>query len=285
MADDQIVNIAPAPAAQAPQSIPVAPAPSAPAPDVAPVAVVAESVAAPQVVTPTPTAVVTEAAPVAPAEPLVEKAPLETLLAEPVKTPVAPVAEVAPVVAPVVTENTEGGQTEEPAPPPVYEPFVVPENTKLDDTKVSEFTKLLSGLELDGKADHATVQQFGQKAVDFHIAEVNRIVEADRKALQDTWTKQKQDWKDSFLKDPDIGGNRWETTVTAARNFISNHGGTSEQQAEFRTLMEATGLGNHPAVIRLLANAYRDLSEGTPLAATRPTPGPKSKTKTMYGGS
>lgn len=186
----------------------------------------------------------------------------------------------------VVTENkpTEG-QSEEPAPPPTYEPFTVPEGFTLDGDRMSKFTELLTGLEVEGKvADHSFVQQFGQKAVDFHVQEVTRAVEDVTKLYQTAWEKQKTDWKDSFLNDPEIGGNRFQTTVDSARNFIRTYGGTTEQQKEFRDVMETSGLGNHPAIIRLLSKAFEGQSEGKPLAATRPVAPPKSKTATLYGG-
>ena len=121
--------------------------------------------------------------------------------------------------------------------------------------------------------------------VDFHVNEVNRVVQDYNKVLQDGWAKQKNDWKEAVVKDPDIGGNRLQATIDSANNFIRTHGGTQEQQNEFRSVMESSGLGNHPVIIRLLANAGRGMSEGTPLAVSRPAPAPKSKTQTLYGKS
>lgn len=177
----------------------------------------------------------------------------------------------------------EGGQSDDPAPPPKYDPFTLPEDIKLDESRIVEFTNLLSELETSGKASHEAVQAFGQKAVEFHINEVKNAVENLTSLYQTAWDKQKTDWKDSFLKDPEIGGNRFQTTVDSALAFIKTHGGTPEQQEEFRGLMETSGLGNHPAMIRMLANAGRAMQEGKPLAAPKPVPQQKSKTQTLYG--
>jgi len=181
-------------------------------------------------------------------------------------------------------QKNEGGQSEETAPPPKYDPWVLPEDIKLDEERIGEFSNLLAELETSGKATHEAVQAFGQKAVEFHINEVKKTVEQLTDYYQKTWEKQKTDWKESFLKDPDIGGNRFQTTVDSALTFIRTHGGTPEQQKEFRSLMETSGLGNHPAMIRLLANAGRAMSEGRPIAATKPVSQSKSKTATLYGG-
>ena len=238
-----------------------------------------------------PAAPVVEAAPVVapvvetPVAPVVEAPKVETVLAEAIdKSKPAPEApKVEPTVEAKVEPKTEEVKSDEPAPAPVYDPFTVPEGTSLDSERVAEFTKVLSELEQGGKVDHALVQQFGQKMVDTHIAEVKKAVDSVTDLYKQSWERQKTEWKDSFLKDPELGGNRSQTTVDAALTFIRTHGGTAEQQTEFRNLMETSGLGNHPAMIRLLANAGRVMSEGKPLAAQKPVAPQRSKTETMYG--
>lgn len=251
------------------------------APVITPEAQPSSAVVAPVVTPETPPAVVVE-----PVIPVTE--PVTVLATEIDKTTPKPVE---PTPAPVEiqeqvldsTKKTVEGQSDEPAPPPKYEPFVTPDDIKLDDQRVGEFTNILSELEIKGKADHTLIQEFGQKAVDFHIKEVRNILENRNKQQLADWEKTKTGWKDQFLADPEIGGNRFQTTIDSALTFLRTHGGTQEQQAEFRNLMETSGLGNHPAMIRLLAKAGAAMSEGTPLAATRPVPQLKSKTETMYG--
>jgi hypothetical protein len=232
----------------------------------------------------------------APVEATPEAPKTETLLGEAMEKPAeeAPkVEESAPKaeeVAPVegqpteeVAQPDEGGQTEDPAPPPKYEPFTLPDGVTVDEGKLGEFHAILSELELEGKADHAMLQAKGQKLVDFHINEVKNAVTNITELYQKTWEKQKTDWKESVVKDPELGGNRLQTSIDTALNFIRTHGGTSEQQQEFRELMESSGLGNHPAVIRLFVNAGRTMSEGKPMAAPKPIMQSKSRTQTMYG--
>lgn len=260
-----------------PVAAPVTPAPAAATPDVAPVS--APDAVAP-VVSPSPEAPAVESTPKA-----------ETVIGEamkPVEPVKAPEGEKTPESAEAPKAEGEQkateGQSDEPAPLPSYEPFTLPENVKLDDKRVGDFTNILGEFERTTKADHAEVQQFGQKAVDFHVAEVTKAVEGVEKTYQTLWEKQKTDWKDQLMKDPEIGGNRFQTTVDSALKFIRTHGGNEEQQASFRTLMDSSGLGNHPAMVRLLANAGMAMSEGKPLAAKSPAPSvAKSKVETMYG--
>ena len=177
----------------------------------------------------------------------------------------------------------EGGQSVEPAPPPKYDPFVYPEGVTLDETRIGELTGLLSALELEGKADHAKLQETGQKLVDLYISESKAAVEKISEYYANAWEKQKTDWREATTNDPEFGGNRLQTTLDAASTFIRTHGGTKEQQAELRSLMDSSGLGNNLAVIRLFATAGRAMSEGRPLAAPKPVSQPKSKVKAMYG--
>lgn len=243
-------------------------------------------------VAPVPSPVVREVpTPVVPANPEVPVADgvdppvAETLLGEAEKPKEVKTTEVTADTTKPAEEKTEEVQSEEPAPTPVYDQFTLPEGFSTEGEQVKKFTDLLSDLEVNGKADHALLQEFGQKAVDMYTTEVKTAVENLQKLYNDTWTRTKLDWKESFLKDPEIGGNRFQTSVDSANSFIRMHGGTEDQQAEFRNLMNTTGIGNHPAMIRLLAKAGTAMSEGTPLAASKPVAPPKSKTSTLYGKS
>jgi len=188
----------------------------------------------------------------------------------------------APEVKPEDNKN-EGDQSGEPAPLPTYESFILPEGSTLDAERLGEFTKQLAEFELNTKADHAEVQKFGQGLVDMYLSEVQTSIERLNKHYSDAWEKQKNDWKESFIKDPDIGGNRQETTVNAALEFIRTHGGNEAQRKEFTQLMDTTGIGNHPAMIRLFANAMQTYSEGKPLPASQPMNSAKSKVERRYG--
>lgn len=239
----------------------------------------------PAVETPSVTSVEAPIAVVAPVTPVVkpaetvigaelDKKPVETPKETPVVTPEGQVPEV---------KQTEGGQSDEPAPPPKYEAFKLPEGITLEPERVNKFTEILSKLETKAKVDHNFAQEFGQEAVDFHISEMKNQAEFIQKSQIEAWETQKVNWKNEIINDPELGGNRLQTTVDSALNFIRTHGGSPEEQVEFRNLMETSGLGNNRIMIRLLAKAGRAMSEGTPLAAPKPVADAKSKTETLYG--
>ncbi len=244
---------------------------------------------------------------VSPTEPAAAPVPVE--VAAPISSPAeSPSIESAPASEPALTEATPeaakpetllGGEKkieeapaeEKPAEEvpaeikeveietPVFEPFTLPENVTVDAEKISEFTNSLAEFEKTTKASHEEVQKLGQQLVDRHIAEMQRYTES----LTQAWNKQKNDWKDSFLKDPEFA-NRSETVVNSAIDAIGVYGGNAKQQEEFRNLMESSGVGNHPSMIRMLSNVMLAKAEPKPLAAPQiASSAGVSKVQKMYG--
>ena len=173
---------------------------------------------------------------------------------------------------PTEAKTDDAGKSDEPAPLPSYEAWTLPEGVSLDEPRIGEFNKVLGDFQNTTKADQAEVQKFGQELVNRHIAGVEETVKRLHESYQQSWVKQTEDWKQKFISDPEIGGNRQATTVAAANEFITTHGGTPEQQKEFRDLMQTTGLGNHPAIIRLLANAKKSPAFSAPKPLTAKAP-------------
>lgn len=254
--------------------------------------------AAPIVATPAPAAVPPPVSTTTSTAPPVESPPAAVAPLQPPEAPIPPAApaekatsllgtalEVKPAedkpaeIKVDAEKKEEGGQSGEPAPLPVFEAFTLPEDFSSDGTRLDEFTKELADFETATKADHAMLQAFGQKLVDRHVAEVQRLNDFYKTAFEN----QKNDWKQSFEKDPEIGGNRAQTSINAAIQFIETHGGSTEQKAEFRSLMNTTGVGNHPALIRILAKANAVLAEGKPLPGTKPPAASTSKVERRYG--
>ena len=225
----------------------------------------------------------------APVEPTKEAPGLlgtDPAAAKPAEKPTEPVKPDA--VAPDATQpKEEASQSAEPAPLPTYEPFKIPEGFQADTEKLGEFTKELAEFESLSKADHAATQALGQKLMDRHISELKEALDRQTKLYTDFWEKKKNDWKESFIKDPELGGNRMETTINNGRDIIRNYGGTPEQQQELRSVLVESGLEGHPALIRLLNNISKSplVTEGKPLSAAKPVSAPQSKRGKWYGGS
>lgn len=262
-----------------------------------PISAVDTAPAATVPVTDTPPAAKTAETPVPiPAATEAPKAVSTILGAEPPKPATTPEPAKAPVEGekPAVQPKADGSPSDEPAPLPTYEKFTLPEGIQMDDKRLGEFTKEIGEFELRTKADHVAVQEFAQNLVNRYVAETQDTVKRVTDYYTNTWDKQTNEWREAFIADPEIGGNRQETTATNVQSLVGEFGGNQEQVAEVRKLMD-TGIGNNPALIRLMnnaANAVKELrmkyesEEGVrPLPGRQPITEKKSKTQTLYGKS
>lgn len=163
------------------------------------------------------------------------------------------------------------GQSDEPAPLPAYDPFTLPEGTAFDEGRMGDFTKLLGEFE-NSKPDHEGFQKFGQGLVDFHIAEIGEALKRQEQSYVQSWNQRKTDWVKQFEADPEMGGNRKETSLREAKEFITTHGGSQEHIDAFYEMLKETGAEAHPAMVRFLLNVSNSSSFRTPqqLAANKP---------------
>ena len=181
-------------------------------------------------------------------------------------------------------ENKEkASQSDEPAPLPSYEPWKFPEDVVIDKAQLAEVNKMFGEFEQMTKADHALVQKFGQQIIDKHISSVQAAINTITEAYQKSWKDQTKNWYESFIKDPEIGGDKKDVSAAAANEFIRRHGGTPEQQGELYSVLQKTGLGNHPALIRTFAKATVNLAEPKMVPAGTPPAAPTSRKQRFYG--
>lgn len=203
-------------------------------------------------------------------------------------------AEVKPDADTVKTESEKPEKVEF----PIYEEFKLPENVAMEKEPMEAFTKLIGEIEI-GKLDHAAFQEKGQALVDMHIKGVQNSIDRLNDYYVKLHEKQKSDWFDSFKKDPELGGNEEKVaaTVGAVRDAIVNFGGDAKQVQEFRDVMTSTGVGSHPAVIRLINNMAAQIQKYTTesdngnggsnrmVPASRPAPSKVKDYARFYAGS
>lgn len=250
-----------------------------------------------EVVAPVVSAPVTEVtAPVV--APVVESSPIT-----PVSETQAPIVETTPVVEPVVEtskpllsqepaeEKPADGVVEapkmeaEPAPLPVYE-FKLPEGAPVDSPLFKSFQSKLGEFQNLSKAEQVAVQKFGQEMIDIHLEDVKAIVENQNKSAWDWFNSRNKEWLENAKKDPSIGGDNWEGTVSSASQAISLYGGTKAQQIETAKLFQETGVENHPALLRFLSNITKVAAkEGAPVSSTSVPAQKQGIAQAMYGGT
>ncbi|CVA10454.1 Uncharacterised protein [Serratia marcescens] len=130
---------------------------------------------------------------------------------------------------------------DKPAAPEKYE-FSAPEGQELDANALAVFEPIAKELGLS--------QEQAQKLVDIYPQIQQQQAEA--------WSKQVADWGEQVKADKEIGGDKFNASVGAAQRALDQFGNT-----ELREYLNASGLGNHPALVRFCAKVGKAMAEDT----------------------
>lgn len=147
--------------------------------------------------------------------------------------------------------------------PEKYEDFKAPEGVTLDSRVMEEFTAAARELNLP--------QDAAQKMVDKMAPMM-----AQRQAEQ--LSAMRAEWETQSKADPEYGGDKLEASMVQA-NKAMNAFATDE----FRTLLNETGLGNHPEWVRFMVRAGKAISEDKIVQGGAAASAPKSLAERMYG--
>ena len=150
-------------------------------------------------------------------------------------------------------------QATEPAVPDAYE-FQMPEGVELDSAAADEFTAVAKELKL-------TAEQ-AQKVADVGAKMAQRQAEAHAKMVE-TWTE-------AVKTDKEIGGDALPENLAVARKALDTFG-----TPELKDLLNASGLGNHPAVIKAFFKAGKAISDDRLVTGSAPAAG-ADPAKTMF---
>lgn len=133
----------------------------------------------------------------------------------------------------------------------------VPEDGKYD-------LKMPDGIELDQELADALGPEFAdlkltnaqaQKLVDKYT----EIQKGRAEKQGQTWAETISGWADTAKKDPEIGGAKWDGTVSDATRAINKLGTPA-----LKEYLNASGGGNHPEVIRIMAKVGAMIKEDNP---------------------
>ena len=182
-----------------------------------------------------------------------------------------PLAGEKPAEAPKEGEKTAEALAPEPPAQPKYEAFKLPETLKADNERLDKLSSILGEAELAGKADHSTMQDLGQKLVNLYAEEATRMATELQKHNVDVWNRIKEGWVNEFKSDPEIGGNRVDTTLGNAKYAFQNHFGLdTDQQKSLMAVLDNAGVSSHPLMIRALNNLYERFKPAAPAQPNLP---------------
>ena len=149
------------------------------------------------------------------------------------------------------TLNTQGATGEQaPANPTEVKPeapvvpgaydLKMPDGVELDKAAADEFTAIAKELKLDLPS--------AQKLADVAAKQAQRQAESHAKLVES--------WAEQVKVDKEIGGDKFDENLGIARKALETFG-----TPELRDVLHASGLGNHPEVIRAFYKAGKAISD------------------------
>lgn len=133
--------------------------------------------------------------------------------------------------------TTEGKGAE---PAAVVYDFKAPEGVELDTAAADEFKAIATELKLPAEG--------AQKVVDLYAK-----LEAKR---AEAFADQVEAWGEQVKADKEIGGDKLDASLAAARKVVDTFGNDA-----IKSMLNSTGLGNNPEVVRLFVKIGKAISE------------------------
>lgn len=150
--------------------------------------------------------------------------------------------------------------------PEKYANFVVPQGVTLDAEKLGKFTDMAKELNLS--------QANAQRLVDLAAEHTESVL----KSQADQWSKIREGWVKELKEDTEFGGQKFDETIVRAKRCMSKFG-----DPEFSKMLESTGYGDNPSLIRLLARIDKAIGEDTTETGKPAAGAAKSTAEVMYG--
>lgn len=128
--------------------------------------------------------------------------------------------------------------------PEEYADFTAPEGVELEPEVLGKFKAIAK----EDNLSQAKAQRYVDAAAE--------LVAKQGDALADEILTTRQGWIDAAKADKEIGGDKLPETLAVAKRAIDTYGSPA-----LKTLLDETGLGNNPEIIRAFAKAGASLAE------------------------
>lgn len=171
-----------------------------------------------------------------------------------------------PPKEPSLLNKDEKTEAAKPVIPEKYADFKLPDGVKLDDKTLGEATTLFKELGLP--------QEGAQKLVDFHT----KALASAAQSPVDEYANMVKGWGEKTSADPDIGPRMKEIKATIGKAYdalVAAAGDKGpamrETVAEFKSIMDLTGVGNHLSFVKTFAALASAVVEGKHVAGSGPS--------------
>ncbi|HCD3973877.1 TPA: peptidase [Enterobacter hormaechei] len=159
-------------------------------------------------------------------------------------------------------EKAEKDQKQEGA-PEKYE-FTAGEGVELDSEALKDFEPVARDLNLTNEQ--------AQKLVDAYP----KILAGVQQRQAEAWQKQTEGWAETVKADKEIGGDKLTANLSAAQRALDQFG-----TPELKEYLNATGLGNHPDLVKTFVKIGKAMSEDGMVDGSNQ--GQRSAAEVLYG--
>jgi hypothetical protein len=205
---------------------------------------------------------------------------------EPTQTPTQAEAAEAPAPADepsLMSKAAEGGDKEPEADgepvadiPEAYA-LEAPEGYEISEALIGEVTPILKEVGLSNEAANKL------------LPAATRLVEHIQSQQADAFSQVKAQWAKDAQSSPDLGGNNWGDTerfvakaLDTAALAMGKKG--ADEVGDFKQLLDQTGLGNHPTMLRMFRLFGERVSEDTDFVRDdKGAPVKRSREEILYG--
>jgi len=159
--------------------------------------------------------------------------------------------------------KTDGDQAKPEGAPEKYE-FKAPEGREFDPVVLEQFSEVAKELNLTNES--------AQKMID-------RIAPALATRQENALAAAREEWGETSKADKEFGGDKLPENLALAKKALDTFG-----TPELRTLLEESGLGNHPEIVRAFYRAGKAISEDGFVAGGN-APGKNGDARSLYKAS
>lgn len=149
--------------------------------------------------------------------------------------------------------------------PEKYEDFTLPEGMEVDENLLNDALPVFKELNL--------TQDQAQKLVDLQA----KTVQEEVTKQQDAWKDTMKEWGDQTKSDKEFGGTKFDESLVVMKQGIEAFG-----NAEFKQMLDITGVGNHPEMARFLFKVGQVVKEHNILHGSSNATGDKSSAVIMF---
>ena len=160
--------------------------------------------------------------------------------------------------------NEEGenkSESEVASAPEEYGTFELPDNFDMNEETLGDYHTF-------AKENNLTQEQ-AQRGVD--------MVAQMKQAEMTQWVEQQKSWVDDAKSDAEYGGDKFEQNIAVAVKARDSFG-----TSEFNEMLDTSGLGNHPEMIRFLNRVGKAISEDSVVVGGTSTTGNQTREAVLY---